>query len=46
MLTIVRQNELQNRMLEFEVVCSIPSAIGALDGCHLAVSPLKDQDCD
>ncbi|CAN7981050.1 unnamed protein product, partial [Ixodes pacificus] len=45
-VTMVRQSELHNHMLEFEAVCGFPSAIGALDGCHLAVSPPKDQDCD
>ncbi|CAN7945902.1 unnamed protein product [Ixodes hexagonus] len=45
-VAMVCQNELQNHMLEFEAVCGFPSAIGALDGSHLAVSPPKDQDCD
>lgn len=45
-VAMVRQSELYNHMLEFEAVCGFPSAIGALDGCHLAVSPPKDQDCD
>lgn len=45
-VTMVRQSELHNPILEFETVCGFPSAIGALDGCHLAVSPPKYQDCD
>ncbi|KAG0442332.1 hypothetical protein HPB47_015733 [Ixodes persulcatus] len=45
-VAMVRQSELYNHMLEFEAVCGFPSAIGALDGCHLAVSPPKDQYCN
>ncbi|KAG0413154.1 hypothetical protein HPB47_009696, partial [Ixodes persulcatus] len=45
-VTMVRQGELHNHMLEFEAMCGFPSAIGTLDGCHLAVSSPKDQDCD
>ncbi|KAG0433468.1 hypothetical protein HPB47_019879 [Ixodes persulcatus] len=45
-VTMVRQSELHNHMLKFEAVCGFPSAIGALDGCHLGVSPPKGQDCD
>ncbi|CAN7987628.1 unnamed protein product, partial [Ixodes pacificus] len=43
-VTMVRQSKLHNPILEFEAVCGFPSA--ALDDCHLAVSPPKDQDCD
>ncbi|CAN8033144.1 unnamed protein product, partial [Ixodes persulcatus] len=45
-VTIVRQSELHNHILEFEAVCGFPSTIGSFYGCHLAVSPPKDQDCD
>ncbi|CAN7988712.1 unnamed protein product [Ixodes hexagonus] len=45
-VAMVRQSELQNHMLELEALQCFPSAIGALDACHLAVSPPKNQDYD
>lgn len=42
----VRKSERQNNVLKIEAVCGFPSIVDTLDGCHLAVSPPKDHDCD
>ncbi|KAM7308472.1 protein ANTAGONIST OF LIKE HETEROCHROMATIN PROTEIN 1 [Ixodes scapularis] len=43
---MIRNEDLQHHMHEFQAVLRFPNAIGALDGCHLPVSPPKDSAVD
>ncbi|KAG0410155.1 hypothetical protein HPB47_012737, partial [Ixodes persulcatus] len=43
---MVRSQDLDHHMLEFQAVLGFPNAIGALDGCHLPVSLPKDSAVD
>ncbi|CAN7977956.1 unnamed protein product [Ixodes persulcatus] len=45
-ITMIRNEDLDNHMREFQGVLGFPNAIGALDGCHLPVSPPKDLAVD
>ncbi|KAG0444269.1 hypothetical protein HPB47_013985 [Ixodes persulcatus] len=45
-ITMIRNKDLDNHMREFQAVLGFPNAIGALDGCHLPVSPPKDLAVD
>lgn len=38
--------EMPHHIREFYAVCGFPQAIGALDGCHLPVSPPKEHASD
>ncbi|CAN7947596.1 unnamed protein product, partial [Ixodes hexagonus] len=44
--SMVRNEDLDKHILEFQAVLGFPKAIGALDGCHLPVSPPKDSAVD
>ncbi|KAG0430254.1 hypothetical protein HPB47_022855 [Ixodes persulcatus] len=39
---MVRSQDLDHHVLEFQAVLGFPNAIGALDGCHLPVFPPKN----
>ncbi|KAG0435333.1 hypothetical protein HPB47_018554 [Ixodes persulcatus] len=45
-VSIARSQDIDHHMLEFQTVLRFPNAIGALDGCHLPVSPPKDSAVD
>lgn len=45
-IEMVRIEDLRHHMTEFQAVLGFPNAIGALDGCHLPVSPPKDSAVD
>ncbi|CAN7940812.1 unnamed protein product [Ixodes hexagonus] len=44
--SMVRNEDLDKHILEFQAVLGFPKAIGALDGCHLPVFPPKDSAVD
>ncbi|XP_040071660.1 uncharacterized protein LOC120844100 [Ixodes scapularis] len=45
-ITMIRNEDLDNHTHEFQAVLGFPNAIGAVDGCHLPVSPPKDLAVD
>ncbi|KAG0423853.1 hypothetical protein HPB47_000384 [Ixodes persulcatus] len=45
-VSMIRNEDLEHHMREFQAVLGFPNAIGALDGCHLPVSPPKDSAVD
>ncbi|KAM7306559.1 protein ANTAGONIST OF LIKE HETEROCHROMATIN PROTEIN 1 [Ixodes scapularis] len=45
-VSMIRNEDLEHHMREFQAVLGFPNDIGALDGCHLPVSPLKDSAVD
>ncbi|XP_077505085.1 uncharacterized protein LOC144114929 [Amblyomma americanum] len=38
--------DMRAHIREFEAMCGFPQAVGALDGCHIAVSPPKEHASD
>lgn len=45
-LRMITPSEMETHIRDFEAVCGFPQAVGALDGCHFAVSPPKDHATD
>lgn len=41
-IAMIRSKDLNHHVREFQAVLGFPNAIGALNGCHLPVSPPKD----
>lgn len=46
MVTMVRNEDLEDHMREFQVVLGLPHTLGVLDGCHLAISPPQEEAVD
>ncbi|KAG0415067.1 hypothetical protein HPB47_007766 [Ixodes persulcatus] len=45
-VSMVRSQDLDHHMLEFQAVLGFPNAIGALDSCHMPVSAPNDSAVD
>ncbi|XP_029843768.2 uncharacterized protein LOC8030648 [Ixodes scapularis] len=45
-VSMIRNEDLEHHIREFQAVLGFPNDIGALDGCHLPVPPLKDSAVD
>ncbi|XP_037570302.2 uncharacterized protein LOC119450898 [Dermacentor silvarum] len=45
-LCMVRRDQMDDHVREFFAVTEFPQAVGALDGCHFAISPPKEHAAD